>query len=97
MRQRRPGEVLRWLAVATGAVFLASCRSMTAPVATLAPVAVSARVAADAAPADDGVADSSHDSTIVPVAHTTSDGASIRLQQNMRRCANCCAANCVPR
>ncbi len=76
MRQRRPGEVLRWLAVATGAVFLASCRSMTAPVATLAPVAVSARVAADAAPADDGVADSSPDSTIVPVAHTTSDGAS---------------------
>ena len=48
MRPRRPGETLRWLAIATGAVFLASCRSMTAPVTTLAP-ALAARVAVDPA------------------------------------------------
>ena len=72
MRQRRPGEILRWLAVATGAVFLASCRSMTAPVATLAPVAMAARITADddsdATPVDDSVGMES----IATVSHTTS-------------------------
>ena len=57
---RRPGQTVRWLAVAAGAVLLASCRSMslTAPVSPLAPlpaIAASASVTADASDAVDTV------------------------------------------
>ncbi|MCY3015100.1 MAG: hypothetical protein NT171_10470, partial [Planctomycetota bacterium] len=50
---RRPGQTVRWLAVAAGAVLLASCRSMslTAPVSAVVPlpaVAVTSAVAVDA-------------------------------------------------
>ena len=50
---RRPGQTVRWLAIAAGAVLLASCRSMslTAPVSPLAPlpaIAAPPAVAVDA-------------------------------------------------
>ena len=54
---RRPGQTVRWLAVAAGAVLLASCRSMslTAPVSALAPLPAVAVTSADAVDAVDAV------------------------------------------
>ena len=54
---RRPGQTVRWLAVAAGAVLLASCRSisLTAPVSALAPLPAVAVTSADAADTVDPV------------------------------------------
>jgi uncharacterized repeat protein (TIGR01451 family) len=54
---RRPGQTVRWLAVAAGALLLASCRSisLTAPVSALAPLPAVAVTSADAVDAVDAV------------------------------------------
>ena len=54
---RRAGQTVRWLAVAAGAVLLASCRSisLTAPVSALAPLPAVAVTSADAADTVDPV------------------------------------------
>ena len=54
---RRCGQTVRWLAVAAGAVLLASCRSisLTAPVSALAPLPAIAVTSADAVDAVDNV------------------------------------------
>ena len=54
MRPHREGGFARWLAIAAGAVLLASCRSVTAPVAILAPAGLAVSVGAETAALPEG-------------------------------------------